>query len=208
VRNGNQTALPATLIPPKVRVAGGAVLTRFLSSWPLEVLSAASVSGATLRKALVPGSFDPVHNGHIEVIERASRLFDEVLVASVRNPNKANALFTLEERRDMLAESTAHLDNVSIDFFDGLLVTFAEDQGCNAIVKGLRAVTDFETELQMAQMNERLTGMATLFIPTASRHSFLSSRLLLEVAKYGGDISSMVPEPVNRRLVEKLAALA
>jgi pantetheine-phosphate adenylyltransferase len=170
-------------------------------------LGAASVSGATLRKALVPGSFDPVHNGHIEVIERASRLFDEVLVASVRNPNKANALFTLEERRDMLAESTAHLDNVSIDFFDGLLVTFAEDQGCNAIVKGLRAVTDFETELQMAQMNERLTGMATLFIPTASRHSFLSSRLLLEVAKYGGDISSMVPEPVNRRLVEKLAAL-
>ncbi len=157
-----------------------------------------------MRKALVPGSFDPVHNGHIEVIERASRLFDEVVIASVRNPNKANQLFSLEERRDMLEESTAHLENVSIDFFDGLLVTFAEMHHCNAIVKGLRAVSDFEAELQMAQMNERLTGIATLFIPTASRHSFLSSRLLLEVARYGGDISSMIPEPVNRRLIEKL----
>ncbi len=192
----------------KVPSAERNVETHFVQRSALDSFQVqASVSGATLRKALVPGSFDPVHNGHIEVIERASRLFDEVLVASVRNPNKANALFTLEERRDMLAESTAHLDNVSIDFFDGLLVTFAENQGCNAIVKGLRAVTDFETELQMAQMNERLTGMATLFIPTASRHSFLSSRLLLEVAKYGGDISSMVPEPVNRRLVEKLPKL-
>jgi pantetheine-phosphate adenylyltransferase len=160
-----------------------------------------------VRKALVPGSFDPVHNGHIEVIERASRLFDEVLVASVRNPNKTDASFSLEERRDMLMESTAHLGNVSIDFFDGLLVTFAQEHHCNAIVKGLRAVSDFETELQMAQMNEHLTGIATLFIPTASRHSFLSSRLLREVARYGGDITSMVPASVNRRLIEKMKTL-
>lgn len=159
-----------------------------------------------MRKVLVPGSFDPVHNGHLEVIERAARLFDEVVVASVRNPNKAGAFFTLEERREMLAESTAYLGNVQIEFFDGLLVTFADQMQCSAIVKGLRAVSDFETELQMAQMNERLTGIATLFIPTASRHSFLSSRLLTEVARYGGDISTMVPESVNRRVLEKLAA--
>lgn len=158
-----------------------------------------------MRKVLVPGSYDPVHNGHMEIIDRASKLFDEVLVAAVFNPNKNTGLFTLEERRDMLVESTAYLGNVSIEFFSGLLVDFAAEHGCNAIVKGLRAVSDFETELQMAQMNERLSGIATLFIPTASRHSFLASRLLCEVARYRGDISSMVPEPVNRRIVAKFA---
>ena len=156
-----------------------------------------------MRKALVPGSYDPVHNGHLEVIERASQMFDGVLVAAVRNPNKNEAMFTLEERGEMLAESTAHLSNVEIEFFDGLLVDFARDHECSAIVKGLRAVSDFETELQMAQMNERLSGIVTLFIPTASRHSFLASRLLREVARYGGDISSMVPESVNRRLRDR-----
>ena len=157
-----------------------------------------------MRKALVPGSYDPVHNGHLEVIERASQMFDGVLVAAVRNPNKNEAMFTLEERGEMLAESTAHLSNVEIEFFDGLLVDFARDHECSAIVKGLRAVSDFETELQMAQMNERLSGIVTLFIPTASRHSFLASRLLREVARYGGDISSMVPESVNRRLRDRV----
>jgi pantetheine-phosphate adenylyltransferase len=156
-----------------------------------------------VRKALVPGSYDPVHNGHLEVIERASRLFDHVVVAAVRNPNKNEAMFTLEERRDMLLEATEPLGNISIEFFDGLLVDFAALHECNAIVKGLRAVSDFESELQQAQMNERLSGIATLFIPTASRHSFLASRLLREVARYGGDISSMVPESVNRRLKDK-----
>lgn len=156
-----------------------------------------------MRKVLVPGSYDPVHNGHMEIIERASKLFDEVIVAAVLNPNKNEALFTLEERREMLEESTSYLGNVSIEFFTGLLVDFAIQHNCNAIVKGLRAVSDFETELQMAQMNERLSGIATLFIPTASRHSFLASRLLREVARYGGDISSMVPEPVNRRIMGK-----
>ncbi len=155
-----------------------------------------------MKKVLVPGSYDPVHNGHLEVIERAAQLFDRVVLAAVHNPSKVGR-FTMEERRDMLEESTSHLTNVTIDFFDGLLVDFAKREGCDAIVKGLRAVSDFESELQMAQMNERLTGIVTLFIPTASRHSFLASRLLMEVARYGGDVASMVPEPVNRRLKEK-----
>lgn len=155
-----------------------------------------------MRKALVPGSFDPVHNGHLEVIERAAHHFDEVLVASVRNPGK-NEFFTMEERRDMLAEATAHLPNVQIDFFTGLLVEFAQTHGCTAIVKGLRAVSDFESELQMAQMNHRLTCIDTFFIPTSSRYSFVASRLLREVARYGGDISSLVPDCVHRRLKEK-----
>ncbi len=157
-----------------------------------------------MRKALVPGSFDLVHNGHLEVIARASSLFDEVLVAAVLNPGKDSAMFSLEERREMLAESTEHHGNVRIDFFDGLLVDFARDHECNAIVKGLRAVSDFETEMQMAQMNERLSGIVTLFIPTSARNSFLASRLLREVARYGGDISSMVPESVNHRLRDRL----
>ena len=158
-----------------------------------------------MRRALVPGSFDPVHNGHIEIIERASRLFDEVLIAAVRNPGKTGSLFDMEERRDMLFEALQHLSNVQFDFFSGLLVDFAAANNVSAIVKGLRAVSDFETELQMAQMNERLTGIATLFIPTTSKHSFLASRLLVEVARYGGDVSTMVPEGVNRRLKEKFA---
>jgi pantetheine-phosphate adenylyltransferase len=157
-----------------------------------------------MRKALVPGSYDLLHNGHMEVIEKASELFDTVLVAAVRNPNKNDALFDLEERREMIAEATAHLPNVEIDFFDGLLVDFATSHECGAIVKGLRAVSDFETELQMAQMNERLTGIVTIFLPTAARHSFLASRLLREVARFGGDISSMVPPAVNRRIIAKL----
>lgn len=157
-----------------------------------------------MRKALVPGSFDLVHNGHLEVIARASSLFDEVVVAAVLNPGKSGSMFSLEERRDMLAESTADLGNVRIEFFDGLLVDFARDHACNAIVKGLRAVSDFETEMQMAQMNERLSGIVTLFIPTSARNSFLASRLLREVARYGGDISSMVPDSVNQRLRDRL----
>ena len=109
-----------------------------------------------MRKALVPGSFDLVHNGHLEVIARASSLFDEVLVAAVLNPGKNSAMFSLEERREMLAESTEHHGNVRIDFFDGLLVDFARDHECNAIVKGLRAVSDFETEIGRASCRERV----------------------------------------------------
>jgi pantetheine-phosphate adenylyltransferase len=158
-----------------------------------------------MRRALVPGSFDPIHNGHLEVIERVATIFDEVVIASVYNPDKPSGLFTLEERRDMITTSCAHINNISVAFFSGLLVDFAKEQDCTAIIKGLRAVSDFETELQMAQMNEKLSGILTLFLPTASRHSFLSSRLLREVARYGGDVSSMVPQNVNEALAKKFA---
>ena len=135
-----------------------------------------------MRIALIPGSFDPVHNGHLEVIERASRLFDEVVVAALRNPQKNEALFDLDERQEMLEESLAHLVNVRIVSVSTLVVNVAPEVGASAIVKGLRAVSDFENELQMAQMNKQLSGVETLFIPTSSAHSFIASRLLREVA--------------------------
>ena len=155
--------------------------------------------------ALIPGSFDPVTCRHVDIIERTAAHFDEVLVAVIRNPQKAQALFTLEEREEMLAEVTSHLANVRIDFFKGLLVEFALANGVSAIVKGLRAVSDFDYELQMAQMNFKLSGIDTLFMPTSPQHSFLSSSLVREVARFGGDVSSMVPEAVGRRLKEKFA---
>lgn len=156
-----------------------------------------------MPKALIPGSFDPVTFGHLDVIERTSRLFDHVLVAAVGNPGKAPPLFSLAERQEMLAEVTGHLPNVSIDAFEGLLVDFAIANGVQAIVKGLRAVSDFDFELQMAQVNERMSGIATVFFPTAPEHSFLSSSLVREVARFGGDVSSMVPAPIAQRLKER-----
>jgi pantetheine-phosphate adenylyltransferase len=153
--------------------------------------------------ALFPGSFDPLHNGHFEVIERAGRLFDEVVVAAVRNPQKAEPLFSLAEREEMLREAVAELANVRIVSVSTLVVNVAKDVGASAIVKGLRAVTDFENELQMAQMNRQLSGIETLFIPTSSTSSFIASRLLREVAKYGGDVSAFVPKVIAARLAEK-----
>ena len=153
-----------------------------------------------MRIALIPGSFDPVHNGHLEVIERAARLFDEVVVATLRNPQKSEALFELDERQEMLEESLAHLVNVRIVSVSTLVVNVAHDVGASAIVKGLRAVSDFENELQMAQMNKQLSGVETLFIPTSSAHSFIASRLLREVARFGGDVTSFVPKVVAHRL--------
>ena len=153
--------------------------------------------------ALIPGSFDPFHTGHLEVVERATRLFDSVVVAALRNPQKSQALFDLDERREMMAESMAHLPTVSIVSVSTLLVEVAQDVGATAIVKGLRAVSDFESELQMAQMNRSLSGVETLFIPTSSSHSFIASRLLREVARYGGDVAPFVPPAVLRRLREK-----
>ena len=153
--------------------------------------------------ALCPGSFDPVTLGHLDIIERTARHFDEVIVAVIRNPQKAQSLFTLEERQEMLAEVVGHLPNVQIKFFKGLLVEFAKEHGAESIVKGLRAVSDFDYELQMAQMNQRLSGIDTFFIATSPRHSFLSSSLVREVAKYGGDVSSMVPEVVMGRLQDR-----
>ena len=156
-----------------------------------------------MATALIPGSFDPVTYGHLDIIERTARHFDEVLVAAIRNPQKTQALFDLDEREEMLVECTAPFPNVRIDFFKGLLVDFARQHGVTAIVKGLRAVSDFDYELQMAQMNFKLSGIDTLFMPTSPQHSFLSSSLVREVARFGGDVSSMVPEPVARRLKEK-----
>jgi pantetheine-phosphate adenylyltransferase len=158
-----------------------------------------------VRIALIPGSFDPVHNGHLEVIERASRLFDEVVVAALRNPQKSEALFDDDERRDMLEETVAHLANVRIVSMSTLVVNVAQEVGASAIVKGLRAVSDFENELQMAQMNKQLSGVETLFIPTSSTHSFIASRLLREVARFGGDVTTFVPTVVAERLEEKFA---
>jgi pantetheine-phosphate adenylyltransferase len=153
--------------------------------------------------ALCPGSFDPVTFGHIDIIERTSRHFDEVVVAVIRNPQKTQSLFTLQERQEMLAECTAHLTNIRIEFFKGLLVEFAREHGANAIVKGLRAVSDFDYELQMAQMNQRLTGIDTFFLSTSPNYSFLSSSLVREVARYGGDVTSMVPAIVAKRLADR-----
>ena len=153
----------------------------------------------------MPGTFDPFHNGHLEVVERAGRLFDEVVVAVLRNPQKAEPLFTLTEREEMLREATVHLPNVRIVAVTTLVVEVARDVGASAIVKGLRAVSDFENELQMAQMNRQLSGIETLFIPTSSTSSFVASRLLREVARYGGDVSSFVPKVVCSRLQEKFS---
>jgi pantetheine-phosphate adenylyltransferase len=150
--------------------------------------------------ALCPGSFDPVTNGHLDIIERTARHFDDVIVAVSQNPSKSQPLFSLEERQEMLADVTAGLGNVRIELFKGLLVDFAEDRGARAIVKGLRAISDFDYELQMAQMNQRLTGIDTFFISTSPRYSYLSSSLVREVARFGGDVSSMVPSVVAARL--------
>jgi pantetheine-phosphate adenylyltransferase len=155
--------------------------------------------------ALCPGSFDPVTNGHVDIIERTARHFDGVIVAVTRNPQKAQSRFDLEERQEMLSDAVRHLDNVRIETLKGLVVDFAREHGAELIVKGLRAVSDFEYELQMAQMNKRLSGIDTIFISTAPEYSFLSSSLVCEVAKFGGDVSAMVPPGVSARLVERFS---
>jgi len=153
-------------------------------------------------KVLYPGSFDPLHNGHVEMIDTAARLFDHVVVAAVRNPSK-DAFFSLEDREAIMRESLQHLDNVSITTFSGLVVDLARDLGCDFIVRSLRVVTDFEVELQMAQMNMAVSGIDTIFLPPTSAHSFLASRFIREIARFGGDVSSMVPPPVAKRLQER-----
>jgi pantetheine-phosphate adenylyltransferase len=161
------------------------------------------MKGTWVAIALIPGSFDPVTNGHLDIIERTAHHFDELIVAVIRNPQKSEPLFTLDERQDMLLEVIKPFDNVSVDFFKGLLVEFAEDHGVSAIVKGLRAVSDFDYELQMAQMNRQLANIDTLFMPTSNRWSFLSSSLVRDVARFGGDVSKMVPPQVAERLRER-----
>ncbi len=157
-----------------------------------------------MRKAVCPGSFDPITNGHLDIIERASRLFDEVVVAVLINKSKAN-LFTVEERIELIQEASAEFPNVTVESSHGLLVDFCRTRGIQAIVKGLRAVSDFDYELQMAQMNTSLAGIETLFMSTNPQYAFLSSSLVKEVARYGGDVSRLVPDVVWKRMRERLA---
>ena len=157
-----------------------------------------------MRRAACPGSFDPVTNGHIDIISRAAALFDEVVVAVGVNKSK-NRLFSPEERMAMLTEACADFDNVRIDSFDGLLTDFCKQHDVVAIVKGLRAVSDFDYELQMAQMNSSLAPIETVFVPTSPEWSFLASSLVKEVAMFGGDVSGLVPDHVLGRLTTRLA---
>lgn len=157
-----------------------------------------------MRRAVCPGSFDPVTNGHLDIVERASALFDEVIIAVLINKSK-RSLFSVSERIEMLRDAVDGWPNVRVDSFHGLLVDYCTANDIRAIVKGLRAVTDFDYELQMAQMNKRLSGVDTVFIVTNPLYSFLSSSLIKEVAMYGGDVSHLLPAAVDKRLRQRLA---
>jgi pantetheine-phosphate adenylyltransferase len=152
---------------------------------------------------LYPGSFDPFHNGHRELVETASFLFDQVVVAALRNPQKGQPLFTLEEREAMVKESLSHLSNVRVMHFAKLVVDVAKDVGADFIIKGLRAPSDFESEMTQAQVNLFVSGVHTVFLPSASASSAIASKYIRDIARFGGDVSSMVPESVLKRIHEK-----
>ncbi len=158
-----------------------------------------------MTKACCPGSFDPITMGHLDVIERAARLFDEVVVAlsEVPTSDKKQPLFDMDERIELVAEVTSHIDGLKVTSFDGLLVTFCRQIGADVVVKGLRAVTDFDYEMQMAHMNARM-GVQTVFLPTSPEYSYLSSSLMKQVITLGGQITGLVPPIVEKRLLEKL----
>ncbi|MEU6368074.1 pantetheine-phosphate adenylyltransferase [Streptomyces sp. NPDC046931] len=156
-----------------------------------------------MRRAVCPGSFDPITNGHLDIIARASKLYDEVYVAVMVNQTK-QGLFDVEERMDLIRQVTAEFENVVVESHHGLLVDFCKQRDIPAIVKGLRAVSDFDYELQMAQMNNGLSGVETLFVPTNPTYSFLSSSLVKEVAAWGGDVSHLVPPAVLEALGNRL----
>jgi len=157
-----------------------------------------------VKRVVCPGSFDPITYGHLDIIERASKMFDEVVIAVLVNKTKSS-LFTVPERIEMIKEVTERFSNVRVDSWSGLLVDYCVTQEIPIIVKGLRAVTDFDYELQMSQINFQLKGIETLFMSTAPAHSFLSSSLVKEIASYDGDVSSYIPAPLVGRLRERLA---
>jgi pantetheine-phosphate adenylyltransferase len=157
-----------------------------------------------VRRAVCPGSFDPPTFGHLDIVRRSARLFDEVIVAVGTNVSK-NRLFDAEERIAMMRRACADLDNVTVEGFAGLVTTFCAERDVTAIVKGLRAASDFDYELQIAQMNSSLTGVETVFIPTSPERGFVSSSLVKEVAGFGGDVSAFVPDFVHAELRSRLA---
>jgi pantetheine-phosphate adenylyltransferase len=157
-----------------------------------------------VRRVVCPGSFDPVTNGHLDIISRAAQLYDEVVVAVAQNPSKTT-LFTADERVELIREATKQHDNVRVDRFEGLTVDFCRDNDISAIIKGLRAVTDFDYEMQMAQMNYNQAGVETLFMTTNPLYAFLSSSLVKDFARFGGDVSGLVPANVLEHLNSRLA---
>lgn len=156
-----------------------------------------------MTTAVCPGSFDPVTNGHLDIIERAARIFDRVLITVFRNSSK-NPLFTVEERVEMIREATSHLHNVEVESADGLLMNYVREKGAKVIIKGLRAIQDFEYEFQMGMINKKLDPeVETMFMITGGRYSYLSSSIVKELASYGTRIEGLVPKPVEERLIEK-----
>jgi pantetheine-phosphate adenylyltransferase len=155
---------------------------------------------------LYPGSFDPFHNGHQELVETASYLFDHVVIAAIRNPQKSGMVFTLEERQALIRDALGHLDNVEVVAMSKLVVDVARDVGADFIIKGLRAVSDFENEMAQAQTNLTISGVHTLFLPSASANSYVASKYIREIARFGGDVSAMVSDAVVRSLKEKFGS--
>lgn len=154
--------------------------------------------------AVYPGSFDPITNGHLDVIERSAKIFDKVIVAILENPEKKNPMFTIEERKDLIKRSTKNLENVEVDSFSGLLVNFLEKKNASVIIKGLRAVSDFEYEFQMALINNKLDPkVETLFMMTSAQYSFLSSTAVKQAASFGGCIKDLVPDEVLPDVIKK-----
>jgi pantetheine-phosphate adenylyltransferase len=156
-----------------------------------------------LRIGVCPGSFDPVTNGHIDIIERASKMFDKIIVAVLNNSNK-NSMFTIEERVELLKKTCSYIDNIEVDSFTGLLIDYTRIKKADAIIKGLRAVSDFEYEMQMASMNRKLEpNIETVFMMTSNKYSFLSSSLIKEVVKLNGNVRGLVPEIIEEEIYKR-----